>query len=233
MNSEYLLRSDEEVRWMANSSSTFSWNDVVLYVLMGNDFRLKMQSFWLNILYDPRKALISANQTLNYVLLGNTCNTSLPSNMTSCNFTNIHEIQRRFPSLNLTIITIPSAMEGKAFLPCKAAYGMAEVYRLFPDKKLYFAMDDDTVVSPRRLNQLFRETYLSYRSEAYPLYIGTAHDTCHGHRQVDMLTSMVIKVNITTKANITNHNITNVCYAQGKWNENENSFTSVIVCASS
>lgn len=130
-------------------------------------FRKNIQYYWLDLFHQhvPANAT-KAPFTINYVLIVEEDAPPLSAI--------IEEFFLNYLSfLNVTTVRVPTAPNSEyKRLVCKMTAGMRKIYELFPDKRFYMKIDDDTVIFPHRLLKLLRTTYLIYRVEEEPIFIG-------------------------------------------------------------
>src|SRR5207244_3686576 len=65
--------------------------------------------------------------------------------------------------------------------------GIKGILKLFPNKKYYFKMDDDTVLFPKRLLQFYRTLDKITNSSINPIYFGTVS---HLHKGIPLCGEM-------------------------------------------
>ena len=139
-----------------------TWDNVVFYMNFNKHrFRQDVQHYWLDIFLD----YISTPFIINYILIAE--DDAPPFEEILKYFTNYTSF------LNVSVVRVPTTPNSEyKRLVCKMTAGMKRVYELFPDKKFYVKIDDDTVLYPIRLMKLLRTTNLFYRVDDVPIYIG-------------------------------------------------------------
>lgn len=103
------------------------------------------------------------------VLIGNSCDSAV------CNDDGFQLFQRlssTFPFLNIHFLRATKPNDGKNRLAFKAVFAMMKVYDLFPNKKYFFKIDDDTLVIPNRFFQYLSLLHTN-SNDNNPLYFGT------------------------------------------------------------
>ena len=144
------------------SQSHISWNDILIYVLVGPNSRTDAFFWWLPFITEP----------MDIVLLGDSC----PGDQDSCN-DHIRALQERIngshPNVRAHTIRAYTTDTGYKILSCKLRTGMTKIYEKFPGRKYYFKIDTDTILFPRRFFSFLNTLESVSNSSANPLYFGT------------------------------------------------------------
>lgn len=157
--------------------SSLSWSDVVVYMLAGPNSKFDAFLFWLPLMTEP----------LDLVIVADAC----PNEAANCTDSTFHmsqEAMRVNPHVRVQVARAHASDAGYNILSCKLRTGAKQVYDWFPAKKIYFKIDTDTVLIPRRfLSFLYTldavaATPLAANSSsssvsAAPLYFGTVEES--------------------------------------------------------
>jgi len=153
--------------------STLTWNDVVIYMLAGPNSKFDAFLWWLPLMTDAIDLVIVAdacpNETLN-------CTDGINSLL--------EQTKAKHPHLRLSIARAYASDAGYKILSCKLRSGAKRVYEMFPHKKIYFKIDTDTIVLPKRflsflytLDAVVQTPLDDNSSAATPFYFGTVEES--------------------------------------------------------
>lgn len=146
-----------------------TWNDIVLYMIVSSKtIRRTVIDWWLQFV--SKETL--GNDHLTLILIADACDAG-----NSCQDA-ATALQSEISSVNklIDIYVVRGLLHidtGYQRLACKLMTGIKEIFRLFPTKKYYFKMDDDTVLFPKRLLHFISALDRSTNSTGTPLYFGT------------------------------------------------------------
>jgi hypothetical protein len=146
--------------------STLKWDDVVLYMLMGpNKARVgsEVEAFmwWVPLMTDP----------VDIVVVGDACPAATP-NCTDKVANHVRNFREKFPIHRFHVVRAHPTDSGYNILSCKMRTGANLIYNQFPQKTVYFKLDLDTIVFPRRLLS-FLQTLDAVSVPGAPWYFGT------------------------------------------------------------
>lgn len=147
--------------------SQLKWDDMVLYMLMGpGKARLgtEVEAFmwWMPLLIDP----------VDIVVVGDACPLTNPVNCTDKVATHVKNFREKFTQHRFHIVRVFPTDAGYHILSCKLRTGAKLIYELFPQKTVYFKLDLDTIIFPRRLMN-FVQTLDAVSPPGAPWYFGT------------------------------------------------------------
>jgi Galactosyltransferase len=145
-----------------------TWHDTLFYLPVAkNLFRMNIQYYWLDIFLDyiPVNATVSPF-VINYILI-----TEEDSRMTLPLLKPYFSKYTKF--LNISMVRVPQRVhDDYNQLVCKMTVGMKLIYEMFPNKKYYMKIDDDTLIYPNRLLKLLTTMNLFFRVDTIPIYLG-------------------------------------------------------------
>lgn len=143
--------------------TSVSWDDVLLYVLIGPGSRTDAFFWWIQFVL---------GDSMDLVIVADAC----PGNQTTCK-DNVNDLQGK---LNIThkllrthIVRANPSDKGYKILSCKLRTGMKKIYDQFPNRKYYFKIDTDTILFPRRFFSFLNTLEAVTESSKIPLYFGT------------------------------------------------------------
>ena len=147
--------------------STLKWDDVVIYMLMGpGKARLgtEVEAFlwWMPLMLEP----------IDIVVVGDACPPSDPINCTDKVATHVKNFKEKFGQHRYHIVRAYSTDAGYKILSCKLRTGAQLIYSLFPTKTVYFKIDLDSIIFPKRLMS-FIQTLDAVSPAGTPWYFGT------------------------------------------------------------
>jgi hypothetical protein len=141
-----------------------SWNDMLIMIIYSTAKRNDVIYWWLNRFYPlPRNHL-------SLVIFANSCHGNNPCVDAADKLK--ESLESRYSFIQATVVRGLQHDTGYLRLACKMLTCMLKTYNLFPNKKYYFKIDDDTVIVPHRLLQLVNSAH-SAISPQFPLYIGS------------------------------------------------------------
>lgn len=141
--------------------SHMTWNDTLIYLLLGPNSKVEAFLWWLPLMTEP----------IDIVIVADAC-PPLQPNCSDKVTTNVQMFKEKFPILHFHLIRSYEHDTGYKILSCKLRTGAALIYKQFPAKKIYFKIDTDTIVFPKRLMS-FLHTFDSVTNASNPLYFGT------------------------------------------------------------
>lgn len=150
------------------TQSHLIWNDTLIYLLMGPKSKTEAFLWWLPLMTEP----------LDIVIVADAC-PPLQPDCSDAVTTNVKMFQEKFPILNFHLIRSFQHDTGYKILSCKLRTGAALIYKQFPKKKIYFKIDTDTIIFPKRLLS-FIHTIDSVSEPSAPLYFGTVVESGMG-----------------------------------------------------
>jgi hypothetical protein len=150
------------------AQSHLIWNDTLIFLLMGPKSKTEAFLWWLPLMTEP----------LDIVIVADAC-PPLEPNCTDAVTTNVEMFHKKFPILNFHLIRSYEHDTGYKILSCKLRTGAAIIYKQFPKKKIYFKIDTDTIIFPKRLLSFFH-TLDAVSEPSAPLYFGTVVESGMG-----------------------------------------------------
>ena len=147
--------------------STLKWDDVVIYMLMGPGkarlgTEVEAYLWWMPLMLEP----------IDIVVVGDACPPSDPINCTDKVATHVKNFKEKFSQHRYHIVRAYSTDAGYKILSCKLRTGAQLIYNLFPTKTVYFKIDLDSIIFPKRLMS-FMQTLDAVSPPGTPWYFGT------------------------------------------------------------
>lgn len=184
------------------SESDLRFNDIVIYLAFSpkSVHREILIEWWLQF-FSPAKE----DERLDIVLIGDACDGG-DHDCTDFVTDFAKRLSSKHQHVQAHVVRGLEHDKGYGRLACKVVTGMIKVLDLFPSKRYYIKIDDDTVLIPRHLLN-FLKTLDASTPQSEPLYFGSLlsdhgnHILCDGHG-VDYW-------------NQTSDTITKLCYGQG------------------
>lgn len=153
--------------------SLFTWDDIVIYMLAGPRSKFDAFMWWLPLMTDP----------FDLVIVADAC----PNDAKNC--TDVvqqvaDDTKRKHPNVRLSVVRAHGSDSGYNILSCKLRTGAKQVYAMHPQKKIYFKIDTDTILLPRRflsflytLDSIVENPLADNSSTGTPFYFGTVEES--------------------------------------------------------
>ncbi len=204
--------------YSGNNIINITYSDIVFVMLIGGSRggdRELVRHYWMD--------MIPKDISLDIVLIADSCvrgddylNHTCPDNDPAILFKN--DLYEKHIDNNHTISVIRTQGTsdfGYFRLACKTLTGFQILYNMYPHKKYYMKVDDDTILFPKRLLH-FLSTLHTVTVPETPLYFGNVLNDhkifllCNDFSFNETSNSVVHRSPVGSEANVTG-----LCYAQG------------------
>jgi hypothetical protein len=149
------------------TQSNLKWDDILIYMLMGPRSLTEAFLWWLPLMTEPIDIVIIADACLpnaNLIYNGTDCEDAVSSHL--------KVVREKFTSIRFHVARAFPSDTGYNILSCKLRSGAAAIYKMFPSKRIYFKIDTDTIIFPKRLMS-FMHTLTAVADDSVPVYFGT------------------------------------------------------------
>ena len=158
--------------------------DVVVFMVIGTKCTTDQVPalFWWLALLDAEKP--ETRLTSEVVIIADNCagdssvsadyNAFLPGVCKDKVFNLIQSLKNQFLTITFHLTRI--SYNHRKNLAVKNYYAMRNLFRVMPEKKIYFKIDYDTILFPRRLKNYINTLASTTDMDNVPLYFGTTHD---------------------------------------------------------
>lgn len=152
------------------TQSNLNWNDIVIFVLIGDVKKIDPFRWWI----------ANTNFPIDIVLVGDVCNNETIYATPSCQDPLqdlLHQLRTTSQPQRFHLVRAFAHDFGYKYLSCKLRTGAKLIYDMFPNKKYYFKVDADTILLPKRLLHFLQTLDSITNSDLQPLYFGTTIET--------------------------------------------------------
>lgn len=161
--------------------SNVTWNEIMIYMIVGShSIKSHILYWWLQFL-----PTLAPDEKIQFVLISDACPNEgdILCNDAATDLMNQMKISKFNTSIEMHVVRgQPIFDAGYQRLACKLVTGASQIYKLFPNHKYYFKIDDDTILFPGRLMPFIRTLDAITPNDSVPLYFGTVSHVQHPER---------------------------------------------------